>query len=93
MAQNAGAWISPIGQAFAKVRTERPDITLLYTDDKHPAVNGAYLKSCVNCLVLTGKPFGDDAANCDTDAATAAYLRKAAESVVLGHESDYLIDR
>lgn len=93
MAQNAGAWISPIGQAFAKVRTERPDITLLYTDDKHPAVNGAYLKSCVNCLVLTGKPFGDDAATCDTDAATAAYLRKAAESVVLGHESAYLIDR
>lgn len=93
MAQNAGAWISPIGQAFAKVRTERPDITLLYTDDKHPAVNGAYLKACVNCLVLTGKPFGDDAATCDTDAATAAYLRKAAESVVLGHESDYLIER
>lgn len=93
MAQNAGAWISPIGQAFAKVRTERPDITLLYTDSKHPAVNGAYLKSCVNCLVLTGKPFGDDAANGDTDAATAAYLRKAAESVVLGHESEYLIER
>lgn len=93
MAQNAGTWISPIGQAFAKVRTERPDITLLYTDNKHPAVGGAYLKSCVNCLVLTGKPFGDDAANCDIDAATAAYLRKAAESVVLGHESDYLIQR
>lgn len=93
MAQNAGTWISPIGQAFAKVRTERPDITILYTDDKHPAVNGAYLKSCVNCLVLTGKAFGDNTANCDTDAATAAYLRKAAESVVLGHESDYLIER
>lgn len=93
MAQNAGTWISPIGQAFAKVRAERPDITLLYTDDKHPAVNGAYLKSCVNCLVLTGKAFGDDTANCDTDAATAAYLRKTAESIVLGHESDYLIER
>lgn len=93
MAQNAGTWISPIGQAFAKVRTERPDITLLYTDNKHPAVNGAYLKSCVNCLVLTGRAFGDSAANCDIDAETAAYLRKAAESVVLGHESDYLIER
>ncbi len=93
MAKNAGTWISPIGQAFTKVRTERPDITLLYTDVKHPAIAGAYLKSCVNCLVLTGKAFGDNAADCDIDAATAAYLRKVAENIVLGHESDYLIER
>lgn len=93
MARNAGAAVSPIGQAFAKVRAERPEIILLYSDDKHPAVNGSYLKSCVNCLILTGKAFEPGAACCDTDAATAEYLRKVAESVVLGHESEYLIER
>ncbi len=60
-------------------------------DDKHPAVNGAYLKSCASRLMPAGKPFGDDAANCDTDAASAVF-RKTAKSIISGHESDYLIE-
>ena len=30
---------------------------LFYTDSKHPNRNGAYLKSCVNYLVIFGEKF------------------------------------
>lgn len=83
LADKIGATVSPIAQAFAVVRSERPDIVIYSTDDHHPAAYGAYLKSCVNYLVIFGTPF-TKAADFALDPETCAYLRKVAERTVLG---------
>ncbi len=93
MAEAGSAWVSPIGEAFREVRAGSSGINLYYTDSKHQSEYGAYLKACVNYLVLFGERFGSDPADCGLDATKAAYLRSVAEQVVLGHEDDYLIRR
>lgn len=93
MAKSISSWISPIGQAFTLCRSKYPAIKLNYTDDKHQSNEGAYLKACVNYLVLFGEKFDSNVSNCDLDPADAAKLRAIAEEVVLGNESNYLITR
>lgn len=53
----------------------------------------AYLKACVNYLVLFGERFGADPADCGLNPDKAAYLRSVAEQIVLGNEGDYFIER
>lgn len=72
------AEMSPIGQAFALCRAERPDIPLYADDDKHQSRNGAYLKACVNYLLIFGESFTADASDCHIDHETAVYLRSVA---------------
>lgn len=93
MAEAAGTWVSPIGVAFRIVREGSSGINLYHTDNKHQSVYGAYLKACVNYLVLYGEAFGNSPADCGIEASKAAYLRSVAEQVVLGHENEYLIQR
>ena len=93
MAEAAGTWVSPIGVAFRIVREGSSGINLYHTDNKHQSVYGAYLKACVNYLVLYGEAFGSSPADCGIEASKAAYLRSVAEQVVLGHENEYLIQR
>ena len=93
MAEAAGTWVSPIGVAFRIVREGTSGINLYHTDNKHQSVYGAYLKACVNYLVLYGEAFGSSPANCGIEPSKAAYLRSVAEQVVLGHENEYLIQR
>ena len=83
-----GTWMSPIGVAFEKARAQ--GVTGLYhSDNKHPGFNGAYLKACVNYLLLFGEAFDANAPDCTIDASTAAKLRKIAEEVVIGHVAEY----
>ena len=93
MAQAASAWVSPIGQAFARCRELYPSVNLYHTDNKHQSAYGAYLKACVNYLVLFGERFSSDPADCGINPQVAADLRAIAEEIVLGHEQDYLIVR
>jgi len=93
MARDAGAWLSPIGEAFKAVRDAAPDIDLYSADGKHQSVYGAYLKACVNYLVLYGTAFGLAPADCGIEPSKAACLRRTAERVVLGHEHQYRIPR
>ena len=72
-----------LGEAWKKVRSERPSLEMYHTDLHHPSYAGSYLKACVNYLTLSGKKFGSDPCDCLLDAETAAYLRGVAESVVL----------
>lgn len=84
--------VSPIGVAFNTAYSE--GITDLYhTDNHHPNRNGAYLKACVNYLVIFGEPFGENTSNGGCDPAVAARLRDIAERTVLGHEAEYFIER
>lgn len=70
--------ISPIGDAFAIVRAERPDIALLRSDNHHQSEFGAYLKACVNYIVIYGGTFSPATATCDLDPQTCKYLQDVA---------------
>ncbi|MGM9764716.1 MAG: hypothetical protein ACI3ZO_00025, partial [Candidatus Cryptobacteroides sp.] len=84
---------SPVGQAFRTVYNGTSGINLYYTDNKHQSDYGAYLKACVNYLIMFGTAFTGDVPDCGLPADKAAYLRSVAEETVLGHEQDYLIVR
>lgn len=88
ISDEAGCWLSPIGVAFQKARAAGIS-DLYHSDDKHPGVNGSYLKACVNYLMIYGEAFTADAADNIVDAATAVRLRTIAEEVVLGNISKY----
>ncbi|MBP5538796.1 MAG: hypothetical protein J6X69_03025, partial [Bacteroidales bacterium] len=80
--------VSPIGKAFALARNNgyTADYNyLLWTDNYHPSRYGAYLKSCVNYLILFGERFGSNPADCDIPHEDAARLRAFAEQIVFGN--------
>lgn len=83
MARKAHIRRSPIGNAFNAVRKERPDIVLLDPDEVHQSPEGAYLKACVNYLVITGKAFEGDVDCCGIEPQIAEYLRSVAEKTTL----------
>ena len=83
VASQASVQRTLLGEAWEKVRTERPDIEMYHTDLHHPSYAGSYLKACVNYLTLSGKKFGSSPCDCLLDPSTAAYLRSVAESVVI----------
>ena len=83
MAKKAHANVSPIGEAFILCRAEKPEIDLYEQDRKHQSFYGSYLKSCINYLLIFGKPFTSSASSCGHDEVTCAQLRAIAERVVL----------
>ena len=97
MAKNASAIfgdndfsVSPIGEAFRMVRDGDSGIELYDTDEKHQSEYGAYLKACVNYLVIFGEPFksvpaegATSSVDCGLPHDKAGYLRQVAEKVVL----------
>lgn len=84
MARKSHVKVSPIGDAFTAAEAIRPDVRLLGPDEHHQSVEGAYLKACVNYLIITRKPFHGKPADCGVDPDVAAFLRSVAEKTVLG---------
>lgn len=84
MAEAEKSRVSPILDAFERVMSERPDLNLYHTDGHHPNAYGAYLKACVNYLMLgiDNRNFVDRAPDCHLETATARYLRTVAVQVV-----------
>ena len=78
-----GAEVSPIGDAFEVAYNENKSIRLYDTDNKHQSHYGAYLKACVNYLVITGEAFKGTVSACGIEPEKATYLQKVAEKVVL----------
>lgn len=74
-----GAELSPIGNAFILAREAGLD--LYHTDHFHQNFTGAYLKACVNYLVLFREPFNGEVADYCLDPAVAAKCREIAEKV------------
>lgn len=70
--------VAPAGQAFAIVRSERPDINLYTEDNIHPSPYGSYLKACTEYLTMFGK-FTAFTSSCGLDADICKYLRTAAK--------------
>lgn len=85
-AEAVGAGCIPVGVAWSRVRSERPDIELYAADGSHPSYAGSYLAAAVICTTLTGAPFGATPSDGLLDPDTAAYLRRVAEQTVLGGE-------
>ena len=71
--------VSYAGQAFAIVRSERPDINLYNDDNIHPSAYGTYLKSCADYLTLFDGKFSAFTSSCGLNAETCKYLRSAAK--------------
>lgn len=83
LAKRTHAFCSPIGDAFAIAREECPEIKIYHKDGKHQGDYGAYLKACVNYLLIFREPFTEDADPCGLDPKSCAKLRSIAERVVL----------
>lgn len=77
MASVTGTSVSPIGPAFNIARSERPDIVMFASDGKHQSSYGAYLKACVNYIMIFSEA-PVDASDCFLDPEKAAYLRGVA---------------
>ncbi len=92
MAEANSTWMSPIGKAFKGARANT-SFSLYHTDNKHQSEYGAYLKACVNYLVLFGEAFTGDVPSCGLNPEHAAYLRQIAEQTVLGKDAENLIVR
>ena len=82
MAATNGSEVSPIGKGFEIVYNENKGIRLYDTDNKHQSHYGAYLKACVNYLIITGERFSGNVACCGIEPDKAAYLQSAAERAV-----------
>lgn len=84
LARKCHAEVSPIGTAFALCRERYPEIKLLYKDNHHQSAAGAYLKSCVNYLVIFGcdSPFAPGTSSCNLPADVAQKLQLCAYDAV-----------
>jgi hypothetical protein len=85
-AEQNNAMLTPVGYAWQIVMHEREDINLYHKDNHHQSYAGSYLSAAVAYLTIYGEKFGENAANCKLDAATATYLRSVAERARLAPE-------
>lgn len=78
------AWCAPVGVAWKRVRTERPDLDLYQPDKSHPSPAGSYLGANVFYTLFYGTPYRSDY-TAGLDSAAALYLQQTAQEVVLGN--------
>lgn len=86
------AWTSPVGVAWAAVRTAHPEIDLYVEDGSHPSVAGTYLAACVFYCTLFHESCTAATFNSSLDPATAATLRGIASSTVLDEFETWNLD-
>lgn len=84
LAKKNKAKVSPVCLAFTEARTKYPEINLYYKDKHHQSKAGAYLKSCVNYLLLFGGEFDSNVSDCTVNPSDAAKLREVALHIVNG---------
>lgn len=83
MTYENNAWCAPVGMAWAKVRSEMPDLELYNTKDKHhPSPAGSYLVANVILSTILQKPFTSDFSSA-LNQQTARYLQQVAQNTVL----------
>jgi len=82
-AERADLMIAPLGQAWAFVRAERPEIELYNEDKQHPSYAGSYLGAGVYYTAIFQQAADTLNYKGMIDSATAAYLRQVASRTVL----------
>ena len=76
------ALVIPAGLAFARARTQRPELALNVPDKSHPTLAGTYLAACVvMASVYRRSPVGNKY-HADIDDKTAAFLQDVAWATV-----------
>ena len=76
------ALVIPAGLAFARARTQRPELALNVPDRSHPSLAGTYLAACVvMASVYRRSPVGNTY-HADLDDKTAAFLQDVAWTTV-----------
>ena len=82
-----GAAISPVGQAWERVRTEQPGLNLYILDDalgdRHPNSYGAYLAACVFYSAIFGRSPEGSTYYSTNNVSDAQYLQRVAAETVL----------
>lgn len=82
MAWENGGICAPVGMAWERVVTERPDIELYTLKDRyHPSKEGSYLAACTILSTILGKPF-ESSYYAGLPETTALYLQKIAGETV-----------
>lgn len=83
-----GTRVVPVGLAFRRVTSERPDLALRTSDKRHPSLAGTYLAACTFYAVLQRQ----SPAGLDYDAGLgpdiAAYLQRIAWETVQAYPHD-----
>lgn len=85
MARKFGARCAPVGIAWKRVLTERPDMPLHDPDNSHPNLHGSYLAANVFYTTLFQETY-QSAYTGGLPADDAAYLQRIAQEVVLSNE-------
>ncbi|WP_420332807.1 DUF4886 domain-containing protein [Roseibium sp.] len=82
MAKHNDALLAPVGEVWARMRADHPDIEL-YVDERHPSVAGTYLAACVFFTTLFAQ-------SCDTsfvpgqlEGAVAATIQRVSDAALL----------
>ncbi|MFM2082962.1 MAG: hypothetical protein RL380_1653, partial [Verrucomicrobiota bacterium] len=82
-----GAAISPVGLAWARVRTEQPSLNLYILDDglndRHPNSYGAYLAACVFYSAIFGRSPEGSTYYSTNNVSDAQYLQRIAAETIL----------
>lgn len=81
MAYENGGLCAPVGMAWRKVRSERPDIDLYEPDHFHPSLAGSWLAANALTATMLGRTF-EPATLPSLDSADARYLSMAAMQAV-----------
>ena len=79
------ALVIPAGLAFARIRTERPDIQLYQPDNRHPTVAGTYLAAATSLVTLYHRPAEENSYTAGLDPDVARVLRVAAWRTALAY--------
>lgn len=76
------ALVIPAGLAFARARTQRPELVLHVPDKSHPSLAGTYLAACVVMASVYRRSPAGNKYTADLDDKTAAFLQDAAWATV-----------
>jgi hypothetical protein len=82
MAYDNNAWCAPVGMAWQKVRTERPNLQLYMADRSHPSLAGSYLAANVIYTTIIQSGYQSQF-NSTLDPELAEYLQQMAQRTVL----------
>ncbi len=84
IADSLGFVIAPVGWAFRRIRSERPDIPLYDTDGYLPSREAQYLQACVYYTTIFGSSPEGSPFSAGLPDSTTACLQQVAAEVVLG---------
>jgi hypothetical protein len=76
---------APVGQVWAQVRSDHPEVDLWQADGSHPSVSGTYLAACVLYASIFRESPPTSSSPAGLSQATATLLRQSAAAQVLSN--------